>query len=244
MQQELDRKLPKSNWVSVQTEPLKQPATFTPHVGDLGTAAPPYEEPSNAATDTVVYPDEGYDYGAHYGRFWATRFNSSQVTDDEADARAEYRYQQHHYPTLAPGYVGAYSVPYSDPNAQGQGLCASHVEPQRESQAPQALNRMERIMERMEHQQAAASSASSQQFQGFIGQGELISLISLKFLKIYSFCIMILSMEFVECYTLCSTLWKEVGRPPACLRPVPNYVSGFVPRRGLVAPKCVILNIV
>jgi hypothetical protein len=72
-------------------------------------------------------------------------------------------------------------------------------------------------MERMERQQAAASSASSQQLQVFIGQGELIYLILLKFLKIYSFCIMILSMEFVECYTLCSTLWKEVGRPLACL---------------------------
>jgi hypothetical protein len=51
-------------------------------------------------------------------------------------------------------------------------------------------------------------------------------------------------MEFVECYTLYSTLWKEVGWPPASLRPVPNYVSAPCPRRGLVAPKCVILNIV
>jgi hypothetical protein len=82
----------------------------------------------------------------------------------------------------APGYVDAYSAPYSDPNAHGQGLCASHDSPQRESQAPQALDRMERIMERMEH----ASSASSKQLQAFLGH-ELISLISLRFLKIHSF---------------------------------------------------------
>jgi hypothetical protein len=74
-------------------------------------------------------------------------------------------------------------APYSDPNAQGQGLRASHIELQRESQAPQALDRMERIMERIERN----SSASSKQLQAFLGQGELISLISLKFLKIYSF---------------------------------------------------------
>jgi hypothetical protein len=129
MQRELDRKLPKSNWVPVQTEPLDQPATFTPPVGDWGTATPPYEEPSNVATNTVVYPDQGYNYGAHYGGYQATRFNSSQVNNDEADAR-DYRYQQHHHPTPAPGYVGAYSAPFSDPNAQGQDLSASHVEPQ------------------------------------------------------------------------------------------------------------------
>jgi hypothetical protein len=133
MQRELDKKLPKLNRVPVQTEPLKHSTTFMPPVGDLDNAAPPYKEPSNAATDTVVYPDEGYDYRDHYRSYQATRFNSTQVNDEEADTRAEYRYQQHHHPTPAPGYVGAYSAPYSDPNAQGQSLCASHVEPQRES---------------------------------------------------------------------------------------------------------------
>jgi hypothetical protein len=39
-------------------------------------------------------------------------------------------------------------------------------------------------------------------------------------------CIVILSMEFVECYTLCSTFWKEVGQPPVSLRPVLNYALG------------------
>jgi hypothetical protein len=94
-----------------------------------------------------------------YGGYHATCFNSSQVDDQEADARADYRYHQYCHPTPAPGYVDAYSAPYSDPNAQGQGLRASHDEPQRESQAPQALDHMERIMERME----PASSASSKQ---------------------------------------------------------------------------------
>jgi hypothetical protein len=49
-------------------------------------------------------------------------------------------------------------------------------------------------------------------------------------------------MESEECYTLYSTLWKEVGQPPVSRWPVPNYVS--YPRRGLVTPKCVVLNIV
>jgi hypothetical protein len=105
----------------------------------------------------------------------ATHFNSLRVNDDEADARAEYRYHQRHHPTPAPGYVDAYSAPCSDPNAQSRGFRASVYEPQRESHAPQVFDRMEHIMERMEWQQAAASSASLQQLQAFIGQGELIS---------------------------------------------------------------------
>jgi hypothetical protein len=67
MQRELDRKLPKSNWIPVQTETLEHFTTFMPPVGDSGTAAPPYKEPSNVASDTVVYPNEEYNYGDHYG---------------------------------------------------------------------------------------------------------------------------------------------------------------------------------
>jgi hypothetical protein len=71
---------------------------------------------------------------------------------------------------------------------------------------------MERIMERIVRH-------SLQQLQAFIGQGELISLISLKFLKIYSFCIMILSMEFVVLYSLLYIMersWAAAGFPAAC----------------------------
>jgi hypothetical protein len=181
MKRELDRKLPKLNWVAVQTAPLEQSTVFTPPVGDLGTAALPYDGPSNVAASSVDYPDERYDYGDCYGGYQATRFNSTQVDDKEADAKADYRYHQYRHPTPAPGYMDAYSEPYSDSNAQG--LCASHVKPQRESQAPQALDHMERIMEKMERN----SSVSSKQLQAFLGQGESISLISLQFLKIHSF---------------------------------------------------------
>jgi hypothetical protein len=133
MKTELNRKLPKSSWVPVQPAPLDQFKVFMPPVGDLGTATPPYDASYNVAALSVVYPDEGYDYGDRYGGYQATRFNSSQVDDQEANARADYRY--HHAsrcPMPAPGFVDVYSAPYSDPNAHGQGLCASHNAPQRE----------------------------------------------------------------------------------------------------------------
>jgi hypothetical protein len=174
MESELNRKLPNpSSWVLVQPAPLTQMEEFAP-VGVKVAAAPTFDGTSNLEASSGFYPDEGYDYGDRYGRFQATRYNSSQVNDDEADARADYRYHWYHQPAPAPGYMGAYSAPFIDPNARGRGLCASHDEPQRESQA------LDRI-ERMERQQAAASSASSAQLQAFIGQGEFFSLISLKF---------------------------------------------------------------
>jgi hypothetical protein len=59
------------------------------------------------------------------------RFNSSLVDDTEHNARAEYRYQQ-----------DPCSAPYSDPNAYSQGFHASYEAPQRENQAPSALDRI------------------------------------------------------------------------------------------------------
>jgi hypothetical protein len=38
------------------------------------------------------YPDEGFEYGARYGGYQATRFNSTLVKDEEAVARANFRY--------------------------------------------------------------------------------------------------------------------------------------------------------
>jgi hypothetical protein len=123
-----------------------------PPVWVSDTAAPTFDRTSNVEASSGVYPDEGYDYGDRYGGYQATRYNSTQVDDDEACARADYRYHWYHQPAPAPEYVGVYSTPYSDLNARGRGLRTSHDEPQRESQAPQALNRMERIMEHiMEH---------------------------------------------------------------------------------------------
>jgi hypothetical protein len=235
MESELNRKLHKSTWVPVQPAPLAQSEVFMPPVGVSDTAAPTFDGTSNMVASSGVYPDEGYNYGDRYGGYPATRYNSTQVDDEEADARADYRYHQYHQP--APEYVCAYSAPYSDPNARGQGLCTSHDEPQIESQAPKALDRMERIMERMERQQAAASSASSKQLQAFIGQGEFFSIILLKIFENLLVYYVILSMESEECYTLYSTLWKEVGQLPASRRPVPNYVSGPVPKAGVSGAK-------
>jgi hypothetical protein len=170
----LNSKLPKL----VQPAPLEPAKVFAPSVEDMGTPAPSFDASSNVAASTAAYPDEGYNYGDRYGGYQATPYNSSQVDDREHHARVEFHYQQAtRRPTPAPGYVDAYSAPYSDPYVYGQGLCASNEAPQRESQALPALDRMERILERIER----ASSASSLQLQLFIGQGELFFYISLKF---------------------------------------------------------------
>jgi hypothetical protein len=169
MTAELEKAHLKDDRPSVQPTPL-EPPHFEPPVGDLGTAAPPYEVSSHEAAASNAYP-EGYDYGGHYGGYQATRFNSTQLDDRECDAGAEYRYHQAtRCPTSAPGYVGAYSAPFNDPNAYGQGHHASNAAPQGESQAPQALNRMQRILENIER----ATSASSLHIKSFFGQGELI----------------------------------------------------------------------
>jgi hypothetical protein len=149
MESELNKKLPKPNsWVPVQSAPLTQ-EDFAP-VGVQASSAPTFDGTSNLDESSGFYPDEGYDYGARYGGFQATRFNSSQVNDKEADARADFRYHRYRQTAQAPGYVGVYSAPFIDPSARGRGFCASHDDSQRESQAPPALDRIERIMERME----------------------------------------------------------------------------------------------
>jgi hypothetical protein len=83
MTAELEKARLKDDRPSVQPTPLELPQVFVPPVGDLGTAAPPYEDTSsNAAAASNVCP-EGYDYGDHYGGYQATRFNSSQLDDRE-----------------------------------------------------------------------------------------------------------------------------------------------------------------
>jgi hypothetical protein len=81
----------------------------------------------------VHTPTRLYDYGARYGGFRPTRFDSSMVNDDEADARAEWQYNPHRYAAQTAGYAGSYSAPYSDPSAQSRGFCAPYVDSQRES---------------------------------------------------------------------------------------------------------------
>jgi hypothetical protein len=153
---------------SVQSAPLKSPQVFTPPVRDLGTVAPPYEDASsNVAAASNVNP-EGYDYEDCYGGYQATCFNSTQVDDRDCDARVEYCYHQAtRRTTSVPGYVDAYSAPFNDPNAYGQGHCASNAATQRESQAPQALDHMGRILESNER----ATSASYLQLQSFFRSG-------------------------------------------------------------------------
>jgi hypothetical protein len=183
MESELNRKLPKPNkWVPVQSAPLTEEG-FAP-VEVQPSSAPTFDGMSNIESSQGFYPDEGYNYGARYGGFQATRFNSTLVHNEEADAQANFRYHRHHQSAQTAGYVGAYSAPFSDPSMRSRGFCASFDDSQRESQASPALNRIERIMERMERQQAAATSAlstSSAQLHVLIGQGEFLFSFSLKF---------------------------------------------------------------
>jgi hypothetical protein len=182
MESELNRKLPKlDSRVPAQSAPLTEEG-FTP-VEIQSSSAPTFDGTSNIEPQGF-YPDDGYDYGARYGGYQTTRFNSTLVNDEKADARGDFRYHQHRQSAQTARYVGAYSAPFSDPSARSRGFRASFDDSKRESQASQALDRIERIMERMERQQAAstyASSASSAQLHAFIGQGEFHLSFLLKF---------------------------------------------------------------
>jgi hypothetical protein len=140
----LNQKLPKP----VQPTPLEPPPkSFMPPVEEPGASAPLFDASSNTATSfPAVYPNNyGYDDEGRYG-YHGTRFNSSQVDDKEHNARAEYRYQQSvRRPMPVLGWTEPYSAPYSDPNAYSHGYNASYEAPQRENQAPTAL---ERILDR------------------------------------------------------------------------------------------------
>jgi hypothetical protein len=122
-----------------------------------------------------VYP-EGYDYGVRYSGHQSTRFNSSLVNDDEADARAEWCYQRHRQSAQPAAYAGPYTTAY--PSARSSHFRASYDNSQRESQASPSLDRIEAIMERMERHQAAATSAStasSAQLHTLLSQGKFHS---------------------------------------------------------------------
>jgi hypothetical protein len=118
--------------------------------------APSFDGPSNYGS-RGVYP-EGYDYGERYGGRQSTRYNSSLVDDEEADARVEWLYQSQRQASRMPAYGGPYQHPF--PSAQGGGLRASFDDRQRESHAIPALDRIKKVMERMERQLAASTSAS------------------------------------------------------------------------------------
>jgi hypothetical protein len=144
-------------------EPAPIPAPSAPPsvkvvapVGNNPSKAPSFDGSSNYGS-RGVYP-EGYDYGERYGGRQSTRFNSSLVDDEEADARVEWLYQSQRQASRMPAYGAPYQHPF--PSARGGGLRASFDDRHRESQAIPALDRIEKVMERMERQLAASTSAS------------------------------------------------------------------------------------
>jgi hypothetical protein len=140
------------------------------------------------------YP-EGYDYGARYGGYQATCFNSTLVNDKEADARAEWNYHRRQPPAQMAGYVGMYLAPFLGPSARSQGFRAPYDDLERESQASPALDHIERIMGRMQRQQAATAStstASTAQLHALIGQDKFL-LFSL------NYCLSV-TMSLLQCH--------------------------------------------
>jgi hypothetical protein len=182
MESELNRKLPKLDFrVPAQSAPLTEEG-FAP-VEVQPSSVPTFDGASNIELHGF-YPDEGYNYGARYGGYQTTRFNSTLVNDDKADAQADFRYHRHRQSAQTAGYVGAYSALFSDPSARSRGFRASFDDSKGESQASPALDRIERIMERMEQQQAASTSASLASLallHALIDQGEFHFSFSLKF---------------------------------------------------------------
>jgi hypothetical protein len=87
-----------------------------------GNAAPVVDAPvgtfiDGSHADMRGAVPKGYEHGANYGDYLATKFNSLLVNDDEAASRAEYRYQQHMqgHASRTPAYGYPYGCPR--PNA-------------------------------------------------------------------------------------------------------------------------------
>jgi hypothetical protein len=102
--QDMESELNKTLFNLLRSEEAIAPVKVQP------TAVPTFNGTSNAESQGV-YPD-GYDYGARYGGHQTTRFNSSLVNDDEADARAEWRYQRHCQSAQPAAYAGPYTTSY------------------------------------------------------------------------------------------------------------------------------------
>jgi hypothetical protein len=173
------------------------------------TAVPTFDGTSNAESQGV-YPD-GYDYGARYDGHQTTRFNSSLVNDDEADAWAEWRYQRHRQSAQPAVYAGPHTTAY--PSARSSHFCASFNDSQRESQASPSLDRIETIMERMDHHQVAATSAStasSAQLNALLCQGKFHSSYqNSELLEICSFCCIL--FHRAKGFVPLSTLMESIG---------------------------------
>jgi hypothetical protein len=174
MEKALNRSLAKrgsGSRPSVQAAPLTEEAV-----------APDEAPASVPAVDGASYVESpganpaGFEHGMRYGGHQVTRFNSSLVDDQEADARAEYHYQQHTQPAQPAVYAGPYTTAY--PSARSSCFRATYGDSQRESQQSPSLDRIEAIMVQMERHQAAASTAStasSEQLQLLLSQGKFHS---------------------------------------------------------------------
>jgi hypothetical protein len=213
MESALNKYLPKrgsgSRPSSVQTAPLTEEA-----VEVQPTAVPTVDGASNVESQGV-YPD-GYDYRVRYGGHQSTRFNSSLVNDNEADARAEWRYQRYRQSAQPAMYAALYTTAY--PSAQSSRFCASFDDSQRESQASPSLDRIEAIMECMEHHQAAATSASAQ-LNTLLSQGKFHpSYRNFELLEICSFCCVLFhrAKGFVPLSTFMESIWAATGSLAAC----------------------------
>jgi hypothetical protein len=126
-----------------------------------GNAAPVADAPTSPFYDGSyagmqgAYP-EGYEHGADYGGYSATRFNSSTVDDDEAASRAEYVYMQRQASRM-PAYGDPYGRPC--PSAQSASVRTYFDSRERESQSLHALERIEGIMARMKRHLVASTPA-------------------------------------------------------------------------------------
>jgi hypothetical protein len=131
-----------------------------------GTAAPVVQVPACGQLPDGSNADErgadpaGYEHGADYGGYVATKFNSLLVNDSEAASRSEYRYQQvQGHASRTPAYGDPYGHPR--PSVRSTSLRTSFDSREGESQSFHVLERIEDVMARMERHLAASTSAQA-----------------------------------------------------------------------------------
>jgi hypothetical protein len=154
--------------------PTAQPlaSNKTGQVAPSGQSIPPQEGNAASVADAPTGPfydgsysgmrgtyQEGYEHGADYGGYSATRFNSSTVDDDEAASRAEYQYQMQRQASRTPAYGDPYGRPC--PNLRSASLWTSFDGREGESQSSHTLEQIEGIMARMECHLVASTPASA-----------------------------------------------------------------------------------
>jgi hypothetical protein len=126
--------------------------------GLLSVPSNPGDHAELAYVDERGGGTEGPVYRAECGGPPPTAFSSSRVTDEEADARSEWRYQK---PLRQSSRTTAYGDTCGRPSSGARGSTprSSLDYRQGESQSSAALQRIEGVMARMEQQFAASTSA-------------------------------------------------------------------------------------